>query len=124
MSKEESDAQKNAAGEEDDDEPDECGWEARASSSTTQQSTKAEASDCLAAGFTGSSGSSTLDVQSLIGLLFFFPLLEENSKMSDCYWEKKDWRLCAQEMTAFRECWKAHNNDNRTETKVSDKEKK
>ncbi|KAL2259357.1 hypothetical protein VTK26DRAFT_6994 [Humicola hyalothermophila] len=42
---------------------------------------------------------------------------DENAKMTDCYYEKKDWRACKDEMERFRECWKAHGNDRRTETK-------
>ncbi|KAJ5881923.1 uncharacterized protein N7529_000595 [Penicillium soppii] len=38
-------------------------------------------------------------------------------KMNDCYFAKKDWRECKQEMEAFRECWKRQGNDQRTETK-------
>ncbi|KAA6412788.1 MAG: CHCH domain-containing [Lasallia pustulata] len=41
----------------------------------------------------------------------------EQTKMNDCYFEKKDWRLCKQEMENFRECWKRRGNDQRTETK-------
>ncbi|KAH8666007.1 hypothetical protein BGZ60DRAFT_410385 [Tricladium varicosporioides] len=42
---------------------------------------------------------------------------EENMKMTDCYYEKKDWRLCKNEMETFRKCWKEHQNDKRTESK-------
>ncbi|OBS23428.1 hypothetical protein FPOA_03976 [Fusarium poae] len=42
---------------------------------------------------------------------------DENAKMTDCYFEKKDWRACTAEMEAFKQCWKAHNNDQRTSTK-------
>ncbi|KAH7045289.1 hypothetical protein B0J12DRAFT_742214 [Macrophomina phaseolina] len=41
----------------------------------------------------------------------------ENSKMTDCYFEKKDWRACKKEMEAFRECWKRQGNDQRTAMK-------
>ena len=41
----------------------------------------------------------------------------ENTKLNDCYFEKKDWRLCKQEMEEFRACWKAQKNDERTATK-------
>lgn len=80
-------------------------------------------------------------------------VVEENAKMTDCYFEKKDWRACAsevcriqsckddhglllelyypgdpflicirhmahnQQMEAFKQCWKRHNNDQRTESK-------
>ncbi|KAJ5915234.1 Mitochondrial genome maintenance protein [Penicillium verhagenii] len=30
----------------------------------------------------------------------------EQDKMNDCYFAKKDWRACKDEMEAFRECWK------------------
>ncbi|KAI0014874.1 hypothetical protein F4780DRAFT_784700 [Xylariomycetidae sp. FL0641] len=42
---------------------------------------------------------------------------DENMKMTDCYFEKKDWRACKKEMEIFRECWKRNNNDARTSTK-------
>ncbi|KAH1938661.1 hypothetical protein KXV68_001182 [Aspergillus fumigatus] len=61
----------------------------------------------------------------------------EQDKMNDCYFTKKDWRLCKDElrfppclmyrrigadkyvwqMEAFRECWKRKGNDQRTQTK-------
>ncbi|KAF8867359.1 hypothetical protein BDZ45DRAFT_667322 [Acephala macrosclerotiorum] len=41
----------------------------------------------------------------------------ENAKMTDCYFEKKDWRLCKDELETFRKCWKMHQNDKRTDTK-------
>ncbi|PQE31008.1 CHCH domain-containing protein [Rutstroemia sp. NJR-2017a WRK4] len=41
----------------------------------------------------------------------------ENSKMTNCYFEKKDWRLCKQELETFRKCWTKHQNDERTLTK-------
>ncbi|KAI0388592.1 hypothetical protein F5Y17DRAFT_452250 [Xylariaceae sp. FL0594] len=41
----------------------------------------------------------------------------ENAALTDCYYEKKDWRACKKEMEIFRECWKKHNNDERTSTK-------
>ncbi|KAK8053964.1 hypothetical protein PG996_013265 [Apiospora saccharicola] len=45
------------------------------------------------------------------------PQDDENAKMTDCYYDKKDWRQCKKEMEVFRECWKKHNNDERTSTK-------
>ncbi|KAK2602014.1 hypothetical protein QQS21_004440 [Conoideocrella luteorostrata] len=42
---------------------------------------------------------------------------DENMKMTDCYFEKKDWRACAVEMEEFKQCWKRHGNDQRTSTK-------
>ncbi|KAF2396174.1 hypothetical protein EJ06DRAFT_500605 [Trichodelitschia bisporula] len=41
----------------------------------------------------------------------------ENLNMTDCYYEKKDWRACKKEMKIFRECWKQHGNLQRTGTK-------
>lgn len=62
-------------------------------------------------------------------------------KMTDCYYETKDWRKCKDEvclldypqtnleseltsltykMETFRKCWKAHGNDQRTSTKDAD----
>ncbi|KAF2453261.1 CHCH domain-containing protein [Lineolata rhizophorae] len=42
---------------------------------------------------------------------------DENARLTDCYYEKKDWRACKHEMEAFRECWKRKGNDKRVETK-------
>ncbi|KAI4860874.1 hypothetical protein F4820DRAFT_91703 [Hypoxylon rubiginosum] len=42
---------------------------------------------------------------------------DENAKLTDCYFDKKDWRACKKEMEIFRACWKKHNNDTRTSTK-------
>ncbi|KAF2687259.1 hypothetical protein K458DRAFT_296860 [Lentithecium fluviatile CBS 122367] len=42
---------------------------------------------------------------------------DENMKLTDCYYEKKDWRACKKEMDIFRECWKKHDNDKRTAMK-------
>ena len=70
---------------------------------------------------------------------------DENAKMTDCYFEKKDWRACKDEVSEppplppwapgatrtdpaddgvdgaklelFNACWKRHNNDQRTSTK-------
>ncbi|KAK2786795.1 hypothetical protein FQN53_006092 [Emmonsiellopsis sp. PD_33] len=41
----------------------------------------------------------------------------EQLKMNDCYYEKRDWRACKKEMEVFRECWKRHGNDERTQAK-------
>ncbi|CAI7630685.1 unnamed protein product [Penicillium manginii] len=46
-----------------------------------------------------------------------FVKIAEQDKMNDCYFAKKDWRECKEEMEAFRECWKQNGNDQRTETK-------
>ncbi|KAJ5804884.1 hypothetical protein N7474_010771 [Penicillium riverlandense] len=43
--------------------------------------------------------------------------LGAQDKMNDCYFAKKDWRECKNEMEAFRECWKRQGNDQRTQTK-------
>ncbi|KAF2872072.1 hypothetical protein BDV95DRAFT_606633 [Massariosphaeria phaeospora] len=42
---------------------------------------------------------------------------DENMKLTDCYYERKDWRVCKKEMEVFRECWKRHGNDARTGSK-------
>ncbi|KAF2797409.1 hypothetical protein K505DRAFT_322604 [Melanomma pulvis-pyrius CBS 109.77] len=42
---------------------------------------------------------------------------DENMKLTDCYYEKKDWRVCKKEMEIFKECWKRHGNDKRTDSK-------
>ncbi|KAH6647804.1 hypothetical protein BKA67DRAFT_578613 [Truncatella angustata] len=42
---------------------------------------------------------------------------DENMKLTDCYFEKKDWRACAKEMEIFRACWKRNNNNERTSAK-------
>ncbi|KAH8155563.1 uncharacterized protein LAJ45_00573 [Morchella importuna] len=41
----------------------------------------------------------------------------ENARLNDCYFEKKDWRLCKSEMEAFKACWKAKGNTSRTESR-------
>ncbi|PHH69201.1 hypothetical protein CDD83_5798 [Cordyceps sp. RAO-2017] len=41
----------------------------------------------------------------------------ENAKMTDCYFDKKDWRACTAEMEHFKECWKRHGNYERTATR-------
>ncbi|KAL2266021.1 hypothetical protein VTJ83DRAFT_5373 [Remersonia thermophila] len=40
---------------------------------------------------------------------------EENARLTDCYYEKKDWRACKDEMQKFRDCWKTQGNDKRTD---------
>ncbi|KAK0388114.1 hypothetical protein NLU13_4358 [Sarocladium strictum] len=42
---------------------------------------------------------------------------DENAKMTDCYYEKKDWRACVKEMEDFKQCWKVHGNEQRTQSK-------
>ncbi|KAF2712061.1 hypothetical protein K504DRAFT_400493 [Pleomassaria siparia CBS 279.74] len=42
---------------------------------------------------------------------------DENMKLTDCYYEKKDWRVCKKEMEVFKECWKRNGNDKRTDAK-------
>ncbi|KAK4238346.1 hypothetical protein C8A03DRAFT_15174 [Achaetomium macrosporum] len=42
---------------------------------------------------------------------------DENTKLTDCYYEKKDWRACRDEMERFKQCWKLQGNDKRTDTK-------
>lgn len=69
---------------------------------------------------------------------------DENMKMTDCYYEKKDWRQCKDEvfllapptsmtelqltfdlfcfkMETFRRCWKAHGNNERTSSKDTER---
>ncbi|GJC91120.1 coiled-coil-helix-coiled-coil-helix domain-containing protein C550.01c [Colletotrichum liriopes] len=41
----------------------------------------------------------------------------ENTKLTDCYFEKKDWRQCTAEMERFKSCWKQQGNDHRTDMK-------
>jgi len=38
-------------------------------------------------------------------------------RMTDCYYDKKDWRACAKEMEEFKQCWKRQGNDERVSTK-------
>lgn len=38
----------------------------------------------------------------------------QNARLNDCYFEKKDWRLCKDEVEAFKACWKAKGNATRT----------
>ncbi|GAB7339259.1 hypothetical protein MBLNU457_5914t1 [Dothideomycetes sp. NU457] len=42
---------------------------------------------------------------------------EENTRLNDCFYEKKDWRACKSEMEAFKQCWKRQGNDTRTDQK-------
>ncbi|KAI1619041.1 hypothetical protein EDD36DRAFT_427699 [Exophiala viscosa] len=42
---------------------------------------------------------------------------EEQLRMNDCYYDKKDWRACKNEMEAFRQCWKRKGNEERTQSK-------
>ncbi|OQO01256.1 hypothetical protein B0A48_12809 [Cryoendolithus antarcticus] len=42
---------------------------------------------------------------------------EENTKLNDCFFEKKDWRACKEEMESFKQCWKRQGNDQRTDAK-------
>ncbi|KAF4595483.1 Cytochrome oxidase assembly factor 4 [Ophiocordyceps camponoti-floridani] len=39
---------------------------------------------------------------------------EENAKLTDCYFDKKDWRACTAEMESFKQCWQRQGNDERT----------
>ncbi|KAI0400266.1 hypothetical protein F4802DRAFT_502281 [Xylaria palmicola] len=48
---------------------------------------------------------------------------DENANLTDCYWRKKDWRLCKEEMNIFRACWKKNHNDERTSSKDNVDEK-
>ncbi|CAD6506341.1 BgTH12-07267 [Blumeria graminis f. sp. triticale] len=42
---------------------------------------------------------------------------EENVKMNECFYEKRDWRVCKTELEKFKQCWMKHQNDIRTEMK-------
>ncbi|XP_044719029.1 uncharacterized protein HRG_07594 [Hirsutella rhossiliensis] len=42
---------------------------------------------------------------------------DENAKMTDCYFEKRDWRACTAEMERFKECWQKNGNEERTSSK-------
>ncbi|KKF92555.1 Mitochondrial genome maintenance protein MGM101 [Ceratocystis platani] len=35
----------------------------------------------------------------------------ENSRLTDCFYETRDWRKCTTEMMNFQNCWKKNNND-------------
>lgn len=41
---------------------------------------------------------------------------EENEKLQICRYDTGDWRLCLNEMKAFRECWERHKNNSRVST--------
>ncbi|RCI16390.1 hypothetical protein L249_2603 [Ophiocordyceps polyrhachis-furcata BCC 54312] len=41
----------------------------------------------------------------------------ENTKLTDCYFDKKDWRACTAEMEQFRQCWRRNGNDKRTSSR-------
>ncbi|KAG9527613.1 hypothetical protein KCU93_g4973, partial [Aureobasidium melanogenum] len=41
----------------------------------------------------------------------------ENTRLNDCFFEKKDWRQCKTEMEEFKQCWKKQGNDRRTDQK-------
>ncbi|CAG8563797.1 10703_t:CDS:1, partial [Paraglomus occultum] len=41
----------------------------------------------------------------------------ENEELQLCFADKRDWRLCREELEKFRECWKKHKNDVRVEQK-------
>jgi cytochrome c oxidase assembly factor 4 len=44
-------------------------------------------------------------------------LVEENTKLNDCFFETKDWRKCKPEMEAFKKCWAAKGNAQRVAEK-------
>ncbi|CAK7895434.1 cytochrome oxidase assembly factor 4 [[Candida] anglica] len=41
---------------------------------------------------------------------------EENLKLQLCHADSGDWRKCLNEMKAFKECWDANKNNERTST--------
>ncbi|KAH9810060.1 CHCH domain [Teratosphaeria destructans] len=42
---------------------------------------------------------------------------DEHATLNNCFFEKKDWRGCKNEMDAFKQCWKRRGNDQRTDQK-------
>lgn len=44
----------------------------------------------------------------------------ENERLLLCHFDTGDWRACTLEMEAFRQCWAAHGNLERTRTVDSD----
>lgn len=46
---------------------------------------------------------------------------EENLALTLCHADTNDWRKCRKEMEAFKQCWAAHNNDQRTHTQDATK---
>lgn len=46
----------------------------------------------------------------------------ENLALQLCHYDTGDWRQCREEMAAFRRCWAAHHNDERTATRQNDKD--
>lgn len=40
----------------------------------------------------------------------------ENMALQLCHADKGDWRQCLSEMKAFKDCWAAHQNNERTST--------
>lgn len=45
---------------------------------------------------------------------------KENMALQLCHFDNGDWRKCAKEMAAFRECWARKGNDQRTATVQND----
>lgn len=45
---------------------------------------------------------------------------EENLALQLCHYDTGDWRKCLKEMDAFKTCWAAFNNNQRTHTKNND----
>ncbi|EXJ90357.1 hypothetical protein A1O1_03456, partial [Capronia coronata CBS 617.96] len=71
---------------------------------------------------TGCAGSGSLEV-SINDEIANLGCTEEQLRMNDCYYDKKDWRACKNEMEAFRQCWKRKGNEERTQTKDAALEK-
>lgn len=44
----------------------------------------------------------------------------ENEALLLCHYDTQDWRKCIKEMNAFKACWAAFNNNERTQTKDND----
>ncbi|KAK3116298.1 hypothetical protein LTR53_003488 [Teratosphaeriaceae sp. CCFEE 6253] len=46
---------------------------------------------------------------------------DENATLNNCFFTKKDWRVCKDEMEAFKQCWKRQGNEQRTESQTAGK---
>ncbi|KAG2736536.1 hypothetical protein G9P44_000626 [Scheffersomyces stipitis] len=47
---------------------------------------------------------------------------QENLALQLCHADTGDWRQCTKEMEAFRKCWAANNNNERTSTVDNDEQ--
>ncbi|KTW31840.1 uncharacterized protein T551_01101 [Pneumocystis jirovecii RU7] len=39
--------------------------------------------------------------------------IQERETLQECYYEKRDWRLCSEELKRFRQCWTLRNNNHK-----------